>query len=123
MYYGMRDHGYLDEMLKNLDAVTPEQVNAAIKQHLQTANMKYVIVTNQSEGEKLANDIANNTNVTSKSLAEYHITEPIPAEKQAMLKQDEQWKAYPLNIPRDRIKVVKTEQMFETDGSPGGGAK
>ncbi|HSE47928.1 MAG TPA: hypothetical protein VLA96_01840, partial [Terriglobales bacterium] len=68
---------------------------------------------NAAEGEKLANDIANNTNVTSKTLAEYHITEPIPAEKQAMLKQDEEWKAYPLNIPRDRINVVKAEEMFE----------
>jgi len=48
MYYGMRNHGYLDDMLRNLDAITPEQVNAAIKQHLQTANLKYVIVTNQS---------------------------------------------------------------------------
>jgi zinc protease len=113
MFYGMRDQGYLDAMLANLKAVTPEQVNAAIKKHLQTANLKYVIVTNAAEGEKLANDIANNTNVTSKTLAEYHITEPIPAEKQAMLKQDEEWKAYPLNIPRDRINVVKAEEMFE----------
>jgi len=54
--------------------------------------------------------------VTSKSLAEYHITEPIPAEKQEMLKQDEMWKAYPLNISRDRIKVMKAEQMFEGGG-------
>lgn len=113
MFYGMRDKGYLDEMLANLKAVTPEQVNAAIKKHLQTANLKYVIVTNASEGEKLANDIANNTNVTNKTLAEYHITEPIPAEKQEMLKQDEAWKAYPLNISRDRIRVVKADQMFE----------
>jgi hypothetical protein len=101
-------------MLKNLEAVTPEQVNAAIKKHLQTANLKYVIVTNASEGEKLANDVANNTNVTNKTLAEYHITEPIPAEKQAMLKQDEEWKAFPLNIPRANIKVVTAATQFES---------
>lgn len=121
MFYGMRERGYLDEMLKSLEAVTPEQVNAAIKKHLQTANLKYVIVTNAAEGEKLANDIANNANVTSKTLAEYHITEPVPPEKQAMLKQDEEWRAFALNIPRERIRVVKAEQMFEADGTPGAG--
>jgi zinc protease len=114
MFYGMEKNGYLDDMLRNVDAVTPEQVNAAIKKHLQVANLKYVIVTNESVGDKLADDIANNANVTPKTLAEYHITEPVPPEKQAMLQQDEQWKAYPLNIPRDHITVVKAEQMFET---------
>jgi zinc protease len=120
MFYGMRAQGYLDDMLKNVAAVTPEQVNAAIKKCLQTANLKYVIVTNEAEGAKLADDIANNTNIANKTLAEYHITEPVPPEKQALLKQDDQWKAYPLNIPRDRIKVVKAEQMFESDGMAGG---
>jgi zinc protease len=113
MFYGMREHGYLDDMLKNVEAVTPEQVNTAIKKHLQTANLKYVIVTNESEGAKLADDIANDRDVTSKTLAEYHITEPVPAEKQAQLKQDAEWKAYPLNLPRARIQVVKAADMFE----------
>jgi zinc protease len=115
MFYGTKDHGYLDDMLKSVEAVTPEQVNAAIKKHLQVANLKYVIVTNDSEGAKLADDIANNTNVTNKSLAEYHISEPVPPEKQALLKQDDAWKAYPLNIARDHITIVKAEQMFEGD--------
>jgi zinc protease len=119
MFNGMRDKGYLDDMLKNVAAVTPEQVNAAIKKYLQTANLKYVIVTNESEGAKLADDIANNTNITSKTLAEYHISEPVPPEKQELLKQDDEWKAYPLNIARDHIRVVKAEQMFETDGMAG----
>jgi hypothetical protein len=75
-----------------------------------------VIVTNASEGEQLANDIANNTNVTNKTLAEYHITEPVPPEKQEMLKQDDEWKGFPLNIPRAKIKVVPASQMFEGSG-------
>lgn len=119
MFYGMADRGYLDTMLKNIDAVTPEQVNAAIRRHLQLENVKYVIVTNESEAERLANDIANNTNVVSKTLAEYHITEPIPPEKQALLAQDEEWKKYPLNIPRANIRIVKSSELFETAEIPG----
>jgi len=80
--------------------------------------VKYIVVTNQSGADKLADDIANGTNVTSKTLAEYHISEPIPPEKQKMLQQDEQWKKYPLNIPRANISVVKAAEMFETAGEP-----
>jgi len=118
MFYGMKDHGYLQEMLAKIDAVTPEQVNAALKKNLQMANLKYVIVTNESVGDKLADDVANGTNVTSKTLAEYHISEPIPPEKQKMLDQDEKWKAFPLNIPRENIRVVKAADMFEDAGKP-----
>jgi len=119
MFYGMSNHGYLDTMLKNVDAVTPEQVNAAIKKHLQLANLKYVIVTNASEAGRLADDIANNKNVVTKTPAEYHIPTPIPPEKQAMLDQDKQWAAFPLEIPRENIHIVKSEQLFETAGIPG----
>jgi zinc protease len=119
IFYGMKDHGYLQEMIAHIDAVTPDQVNAAIKKHLQTANLKYVIVTNQNGADKLADDIANGTNVVTKTLAEYHISEPIPAEKQNMLEQDKQWAAYPLDIPRRNIRIVKADELFETAGTPG----
>jgi zinc protease len=114
MFYGTKDNGYLQQMLARIDAVTPEQVNAAIKKYLQAENLKYVILTNETLGDKLADDIANGTNVSPKTLAEYHISEPIPPEKQQMLQQDEQWKAYPLNIPRGNIQVVKAADMFES---------
>ncbi len=117
--YGMSSRGYLETMLKSIDAVTPEQVNAAIKKHLQTANLKYVIVTNASEGDRLANDIATNTNVVTKTPAEYHIPAPVPPEKQKLLEQDKVWAAYPLNIPRENIHIVPSDQLFETSGIPG----
>lgn len=121
MFYGMKDNGYLEQMLTKIDAVTPEQVNDALKKYLQAENLKFIIVTNESEGEKLANDIASGTNVVSKTLAEYHVSEPIPPEKKAMLEQDEQWKAYPLNLSRENIQVVKAADMFETAGEPAPG--
>ena len=119
MFYGMKEHGYLTDMLANIEKVTPEQVNAAIKKYLQVADLKYVIVTNQSLAQRLADDIASDTNVQSKTPAEYHISEPVPPQKQRMLAQDEQWKAYKLNIPRENITIVNTEQMFETGAAPG----
>jgi len=123
MFYGMKDRGYLQGMVAQIDAVTPDQVNAAIKKYLQVENLKFIIVTNESEGQKLADDIASGTHVTSKTLAEYHISEPVPPEKKAMLEQDEQWKAYPMNIPRSNIQVVKAAELFETAGEPAGGGR
>ena len=119
MFYGMKDDGYLQDMLANIDKVTAEQVTTAIRKYLQVANLKYVIVTNESVAEKLADDIVGDTNVVSKTRAEYHISEPVPPEKQQMLAQDEEWKAYKLNIPRQNITIVKAEQMFETGAIPG----
>ena len=121
MFYDMKDTGYLQQMLVKIDAVTADQVNAAIKKYLQAENLEYVIVTNESLGDKLADDIANGTNVKSKSLADYHISEPVPPEKQKMLEQDEQWKAYPLNIPRANIQIIKAEAMFEGGEAKAGG--
>jgi zinc protease len=118
-FYGLNDHGYLVDMLKNLDAVTPEQVNAAIHKHLQSANLKYVIVTNESAAGKLADDVAANTNVTPKTLEEYHISQPIPPEKQKMLDQDKEWIAVQLGIPRENIHIVKAGELFETTAIPG----
>ena len=119
MFYGMKDDGYLTDMLANIDKVTAEQVNAAIRKYLQVANLKYVIVTNESVAPKLADDIAGDMNVVSKTREEYHISEPVPPEKQKMLAQDEEWKAYKLNIPRENITIVKAEQMFETGAIAG----
>lgn len=114
MFYGMKDNGYITTMLAKIDAVTPEQVNASIKKYLQAENLKYIVVTNESQGSKLAEDVANGTNVVSKTLAEYRIAEPVPPEKRKMLDQDEQWKAYRLNISRSNIQIVKAGDMFET---------
>jgi zinc protease len=113
-FYRMGDHGYLVDMLKNIDAVTAEQVNAAIRKHLQVADVRYAITTNEKIAGKLADDIANNIDCTPKTPAEYHIAEPVPPDKQKLLEQDRQWVAYPLNIKRANIHIVKSDQLFET---------
>jgi zinc protease len=120
LYYGMSDRGYLTTMLRNVDAVTREQVNAAVERHLQTANMKFLIVTHVDQAQRLATDIAANAHVVSKTQAEYNLPDPVPPDKQDILRRDAEWKAYPLTIPRDRITIVPVEQMFETGGMPAG---
>jgi zinc protease len=122
MFYGLRDQGYLEQMLARIDAVTAEQVNAAIKKYLQAQSLDYVIVTSEAEGGKLADDIAADSNVHSKTAEEYHIAQPVPPDKQELLDQDKQWAAYPLNIPRANITVVNAADMFET-AEPGGGSR
>jgi zinc protease len=117
-FYGTLKHGYLTEMEKNLEAVTPDQVNAAIRKNLQMGALRYVITTDETFAPQLADDLANGSNVASKSLADYHISEPIPQDKQSMLAQDQRWIEYPLNIKRGDIHIVKSEQMFESAELP-----
>ena len=123
MFYGMREQGYLEHMLAGIDAVTPQQVNAAIKKHLQAQNLDYVIVTSEAQGEKLANDIASDSGVQSKTPEEYHMAQPVPPDKQKMLERDKQWAAYPLGISRANISVVKAADMFQSASETEGGTR
>ena len=118
-FYGMDQHGYLAEMLQKIDAVNADVVNAVIRRYLQTRNLRYVITTNESLAAKLADDIAGNTNCTPKTPAEYHLQEPPTPEQRQRLDQDQEWIAYPLNIQRADIHIVKSDQMFETAELPG----
>jgi zinc protease len=117
-FYGMLSHGYLAEMQKNIDAATTDQVNAAIRRHLQVGALRYVITTNEEFAPKLADDIANNTNFTAKDPADYRTVQATTTEKQAMMVQDQQWSEYPLNIKRTGIHIVKSEEIFETAEIP-----
>jgi hypothetical protein len=40
-----------------------------------------------------------------------------------MLQQDEQWKAFPMNIPRAKIQVIKAADMFESGPAVSDGAQ
>jgi zinc protease len=118
-FYGMDQHGYLTDMLNKIDAVNADTVNAVIRRYLQTKNLRYVITTNENLAGKLADDIAQNTNCTPKTPAEYHLQDPPTAEQRQRLAQDQEWIAYPLNIQRADIHIVKSDQMFETAELPG----
>jgi zinc protease len=123
VFYGMEDHGYLAEMVKNIDAVTADQVTLAVRKYLKATNLHYVITTNEKMAEKLADDIANNTDCTPKTPAEYHFADPPTIEQKAMMDLDRLWISYPLNIKRGRIRIIKADEMFATANFPQVGGK
>ncbi len=121
-FYGLRE-GYLDSYLMAINEVTPEQVNSAIQRHLQTSNMKIVLITSEEWAERLAEDLASNEDAKGKDLAAYNfeaaevegkLVYQIPEEKKAMILKDKLWEAYLLNVSAERIRVVKSIQLFES---------
>ena len=125
-FHGL-EPGYLDGYLENVEAVTCEQVNAAIKKHLQAENLRYVVITSAENAPKLADEIARGGVAWGKAPAEYQIdvkeeggvkVYEVPEAKLELLRRDAVWAYYPLNIPRDRIKIVPAEKMFESSALP-----
>jgi hypothetical protein len=125
-FYGLAP-GYLDAYLQNVDAVTCDQVNAAIKKYLQGENLRYVIVTDDEVAPRLADAIAADGPAWGKSPADYQIDVKevegrklyeVPEARLETLRRDAVWAYYPLRIPRDRIKIVPAEKMFNTASLP-----
>jgi zinc protease len=121
-FQGTEDRGYLDTYLKSIDALTPEEINAAIKKYFQAENIKYVIVTHKDWAERLRDDIANNRNVAGKNFKEYNIEFhaangdtlwQFTANKMALVQMDKVWEEHWLNLAPNNIRVVNAEQMFE----------
>jgi zinc protease len=93
---------YIDKIEKALSKVTRDQVNAVIKKYLQSRNMKIVIV-------------AKDTEILKKALWDGTPT-PIfyPSAKPAqdVLEQDKLIEKYPLGINKDKLKMVKSDDLF-----------
>ena len=95
------DRAHLDRFAAELDALTLDQVNAAIRRHLDPDNLKIVIVT--GEPERLRDAIVADQPAT--------ITYPSP-KPDAVLSEDQQIGAHRLGIPADAVEIVPVEQMF-----------
>ncbi|MBW3671693.1 MAG: hypothetical protein KY432_08490, partial [Acidobacteria bacterium] len=110
-------------MRPQIDRVTTEQVNRAIRKHLQTENLKYVFITNEANAATLVSQIRANQPAYGKSLADYELQKvtledglevwQVPEGKLEMLRGDALWANYPLNI--DSVRKVSVEKIFETD--------
>ena len=121
-YYGMKKR-YLDQYLDVIEKLTSNEINAAIKKHLQWKNLKYVIVTNEEWAPRLKEDIAHNRNSSGKKFAEYNVDSTqvngetvwqFPVSKIELVQKDEVWENVWLDIPVDRIIVAKSTQLFES---------
>ena len=100
VFYGL-DESHLAKFRRMMDEVTLEDVNAAIKKHWQTANMKIAIVT--KDAASLADQLASN----APSPITYSSPKP-----DTVLAEDKIIAAYPLKIKRENVKIVPVAELF-----------
>ncbi|MBN2013532.1 insulinase family protein [candidate division KSB1 bacterium] len=98
-FYGIPDH--LAMFAKMFDTLTLEDVNSAIKKHLQFKNMKIAMITRNAAVLKDAL-IAN-----SPSPKSYQVEKP-----QAILDEDKIIQNYKLDIGDDDVTIIPADQMF-----------
>ena len=92
---------YVDEIQQRLPLLTVDDVNAAVRRHLQSEDLALAIVTSDAEAFRdrlLANEPSPPTYNTA-------VTDEIRME-------DEEITGYPLAINPDRVRVVPVETMF-----------
>ena len=103
---------FIDEIRARLPAMTVDDVNAAIRRHLQAENLAIAVVTRDAEAFRdellggAPSSVTYNTEVGPDILAE-----------------DEEIRTYPLAINRDRVRVVPVERMFVNVAPPAGAAR
>ncbi len=122
-FYGQLESGYLSHYLERLDAVTVDQVNSAIRTHLKPENIKYLVVTHSDQAESLATQMSADLAGAGKSLEEYQIpniehdgkqVHAISPDKLEILQKDAVWSSYELGVPRNQIRIVPVDRIFET---------
>jgi zinc protease len=91
------------ELEKRLPKLTVQQVNAAIKKHLQARNLCVAMIT--ANGAPIAEAVA-----TGKPSPLQYDTEGTPEE---ILVEDRLIDRYPLKLNGNRLRVVHSDQMFE----------
>jgi zinc protease len=101
-FYDIGDDGHLAKFRRMMDELTLEDVNAAVKRHLQYANLKIAIVT--GDAAKLRGVLASD--------APTPITYATP-KSDAIVAEDKQIAALPLNIAADRIETIPVMSAFE----------
>ncbi len=101
-FYGLEGDGHLARFKQMLDTLTLGDVNAAIKRHLQYANLKIAIVT--GDADKLRNALTTG----APSPIEYDT--PKPAE---VLAEDRQIAVFPVHVEPQRVAVVPVASAFE----------
>lgn len=100
-FYGVDD--FLGTLPAKLDALTRDQVNAAIKKHLQENNLCVAVVTKGAEA--FLHDVMNNTPSP--------ITYDAGGMPQDVLEQDKIISVYPLKVNAAASKAVPVSDMFQ----------
>jgi len=99
-YFGTGD--FKDYVRRELDALTPEKVNAALKAHVDLSGIRYVFVTPD------AADLAARLADGAPSPIQYNTEKPAD-----LLAEDRKIQALPLGLSKDRVQVVDAATLFE----------
>lgn len=100
-FYGLQE-SHLARFRAMMQKLTVEDVNAAIRRHLQVENLKIAIVT--GEPEKLQEALV----ADAPSPITYSAEKPA-----ALLAEDQEIATFPLGIRAADVRIVPVEQMFE----------
>lgn len=102
--------GNLAIFRRMMDEITLDEVNAAVKKHLQTQNLEIALVG--AGAEELKQKIVSD--------APSPITYPPDVTKSAeILEEDHAIERWPLSIPAENVRVVPVKQMFEGSRASG----
>ncbi len=102
-FYGIEE-GHLRRLQKTLGELTLDEVNAAIRKHLQTDHLIFAMVTEDAEGIRDALVADQVSPIDYGEVAK-------PAE---ILEEDQVIESYPLGIEASRVRIRPVEEMFET---------
>ena len=118
-FYGAQN-GFLDSYIEAVNRVTHEQVNAAIRRNLSTANIKYVVVTSTPHMQNTVAQIRSNAPVFGKSWHEYEFTQAkladgttvwqVPEAKMPTVQLDAVWAGTPLDVRE--VETTNVKEMF-----------
>ncbi len=100
-FYGI--DSFIDRIQQELTRLKVEDVNAAVKRHLQERNLAVAIVTPDAAAMKEALLSGKPTPITYQT----------PTTSEALLEEDKQIEAFPLPVNRERVSIVKAQDLFE----------
>jgi len=101
-FYGIADPGYLRSLRAKIEATTPEQVNAAVRKHLQARDMYLVVITADAEAfkQKLLSGAATPITYAGERSEE-------------LLAEDRIIASLPIPVKERDITIIPIDQVFE----------
>lgn len=104
-FYGIDGEGHLARFGEMMNSITRDEVNAAIKKHLQTENIKFAIVTGDAAGLEKAMVDDSPTPITYGS-----------PPSDAVKAEDELIAVVPFEVDDSDVEVVPSAGIFQTAG-------
>jgi len=95
---------YIDAIVKELNSLTLDDVNSAIKKYLHPSDIKITVVVDEGKGKQFLDDLTNNT----PSPITYDAAKP-----QNILDQDKLIQIFPLAVNASKSVVVNAKELFE----------